>query len=126
MAIEQRNIISRNLAVEIYSYKIRFAAYSKCSVTSSSLRKARTRVSKLFDVIPKTVKDIWNRKSWVQATSHLWVLETEYIRIEVCTYCCILSLHLLISLQSGEVYTASLRSAESNDPLTGSARHQEL
>jgi hypothetical protein len=64
------------LAVEIYKCKPAFNAPSSSVARHKSLgRRARglsSIVSAQFGVSPKTVRDIWNHKTWVQATNYLW------------------------------------------------------
>eukprot|EP00961_Rhodomonas_salina_P291821 3932356-Rhodomonas_salina.1 len=33
------------------------------------------RIGAMHGVLPKTIRDIWNRKSWVKATRKLWTTE---------------------------------------------------
>eukprot|EP00292_Cryptomonas_paramecium_P019813 CAMPEP_0113697684 /NCGR_PEP_ID=MMETSP0038_2-20120614/22272_1 /TAXON_ID=2898 /ORGANISM="Cryptomonas paramecium" /LENGTH=120 /DNA_ID=CAMNT_0000620725 /DNA_START=115 /DNA_END=474 /DNA_ORIENTATION=+ /assembly_acc=CAM_ASM_000170 len=41
-----------------------------------------TIVAELYRVSPKTIRDIWNRKTWTQVTRQLWTPEeaTQYAR----------------------------------------------
>jgi hypothetical protein len=38
---------------------------------------AAITLSKRFNVSPKTIRDIWNRATWVKATRHAWTVEEE-------------------------------------------------
>jgi hypothetical protein len=59
-----RAILSANQAAEIYCQR----------TLSGSAGGLRTlEVAEMFCVSPKTVRDIWNRRSWAQETRHLWV-----------------------------------------------------
>jgi hypothetical protein len=36
----------------------------------------------MFDVSPKTIRDIWSRRTWKRATCHLWEEEGVYVQLE--------------------------------------------
>jgi hypothetical protein len=36
------------------------------------MRGASAKLSRQYGVSPKAIRDIWNHKSWVKATIHLW------------------------------------------------------
>ena len=65
-------------AVEIYSRKL---AFLKSNIgESQATLQIKTRhewsvLSEKYLVRTKAIKDIWTRKTWVLATSHLWELE---------------------------------------------------
>lgn len=68
-------------AVEIYNHKILFQE-SKGSNHESIRSKGSSRrecicLAKRFGVTERAIKDIWNRRSWAFATSHLWAHEGE-------------------------------------------------
>jgi hypothetical protein len=64
----QRVILTEQQAVEICKMK------PAVPVTGNLLRgESRSRIiAEQFGVSPKTVRDIWNRKTWVSATMHLF------------------------------------------------------
>ena len=69
-------ILSEEQAVEIYKEKLAFLrkpAGTRCK--TESLRGKSTVTSSKFYVSPKTVRDIWNRRTWQHATSFLWSYE---------------------------------------------------
>ena len=63
-----RVILTEQQAVEICKMK------PAVPVTGNLLRgESRSRIiAEQFGVSPKTVRDIWNRKTWVSATMHLF------------------------------------------------------
>jgi hypothetical protein len=68
-------ILSKELAVEIYKRNIVHADGSGQSTNSSSESKLLGRssvVASMYNISPKTVRDIWNRVTWKHATCHLW------------------------------------------------------
>jgi hypothetical protein len=73
---KSRIVLNESLAVEIYQYKLAFSAPSSpVSCFQSLERRIRgqsARVSSEFGVSPKTIRDVWNHKTWVHATNHLW------------------------------------------------------
>jgi hypothetical protein len=64
----QRVILTEQQAVEICKMK------PAVPVTGNLLRgESRSRIiAEHFGVSPKTVRDIWNRKTWVSTTMHLF------------------------------------------------------
>ncbi len=70
--------ITRQKAVEIYEWKLKFVP----SINNQPKRSRNARIKNEYAVVgaqyqvsAKTVSDIWNRKTWVMATSHLWSSE---------------------------------------------------
>ena len=57
---------------------------SKPSFTKHNTKGQSIPVSHLFDVSPKTVLDIWNRKTWPNATCSLW--SSSKVNIEITFY----------------------------------------
>ena len=47
--------------------------------TTSSTHGLSNPLSKIYEVTPKTIRDIWNRSSWKHATKHLWVYEKDKV-----------------------------------------------
>lgn len=74
-----RRVLDQGKAVEIYAQKIaalRPSTYKASLITSEErLRGKRKQLSKRYGVSAKTIRDVWNRKSWFGATEHLWKLE---------------------------------------------------
>ena len=70
--IRPRSVLTEEKVLEI------FAAGKLCS--DSSIVKLKTRgqilaLSRKYDVTPKTIRDIWNRRTWKNVTS--FVLDTQ-------------------------------------------------
>ena len=65
--------------VEIYKHKLRLQkpnSFQSCLQTAESRIKGQSvPVAGMFGVSPKTVRDIWNRRTWAYATHHLWTQE---------------------------------------------------
>ena len=65
--------------VEIYKHKLRLLepnSFESCLQTAESRIKGQSvPVAEIFGVSPKTVRDIWNRRTWAYATHHLWAQE---------------------------------------------------
>jgi hypothetical protein len=55
-------------------YKMKLDASFHCQ----SMKGRSGPVSKLFGVTARTVRDIWNRKTWAYATRHLWPREDSF------------------------------------------------
>jgi hypothetical protein len=70
-------ILNGSLATEIYKEKL--ALITPTSVESGLKDDARVKmkgksvqVSAKYGVSAKTIRDIWNRRTWTDATSFLW------------------------------------------------------
>ena len=68
--VHPRSLLSEKDAIEIYQYR-------KAAVNSSAMRDAclhgkSSAVAEKYKISPKTVRDIWNRRTWIQETRHLW------------------------------------------------------
>jgi hypothetical protein len=76
---KNRVILNRDLAVEIYKHKlslIKPRSFESCfQGEQSKLRGASIKLASKYGVSAKTVRDVWNHKSWVAATYHLWKAE---------------------------------------------------
>ena len=67
-------------------YKMKVALQNPMGLHSERLDSAsrslwgKTRpVAKLFGTNVRTVKYIWNRKTWMHATKHLWSIDSPFI-----------------------------------------------
>ncbi len=70
--------ITRQQAVEIYERKLAFTATISNEPKRSKNAKIRNEYAVLgdrYNISARAVSDIWNRKTWVVATSYLWSLE---------------------------------------------------
>ena len=69
-------------AVEIFKHKIeslKIAPFNQYSSRSALifLRRQSGHLAESYGVTVRTVQDIWNRRSWAFATSHLWPQESD-------------------------------------------------
>eukprot|EP00292_Cryptomonas_paramecium_P013563 CAMPEP_0113691848 /NCGR_PEP_ID=MMETSP0038_2-20120614/18721_1 /TAXON_ID=2898 /ORGANISM="Cryptomonas paramecium" /LENGTH=225 /DNA_ID=CAMNT_0000613623 /DNA_START=327 /DNA_END=1004 /DNA_ORIENTATION=- /assembly_acc=CAM_ASM_000170 len=69
---QQRAILTKEQAVRIYMYR-----KSAPFPIEPKLAGNATAVAALFQVNPKTVRDIWNRRTWTDETHHLWQVGDE-------------------------------------------------
>ena len=63
------------LARDIYKYKLAFNAPQSSAASpkaDNGIRGKSVSVAERFDVSPKTVRDIWSRRTWAYATYPLW------------------------------------------------------
>ena len=65
-------ILTGEQAVEIYKKKMSVATEINVPLRKQSQSRL---VAQNYGVSPKTVRDIWNRKTWVSATQHLLTAE---------------------------------------------------
>ena len=69
-------------AVEIYKHKISFIEKARpnhllVSHKVTLQRRQSEQLAKTYGVTVRAVQDIWNRRSWAFATSHLWPQEPD-------------------------------------------------
>ena len=68
-------------AVEIYRCKLRLLqpnSFESCLQQAESRIKGKSvPVAGMFKVSPKTVRDIWNRRTWACTTRFLWAQEDD-------------------------------------------------
>jgi hypothetical protein len=72
---KNRIVLSPDLALEIYAHKInlqRPRGFELCVEGSRLLRGKSTFIARMYKVSAKTIRDIWNRKTWTFATCRLW------------------------------------------------------
>ena len=63
--------LTTELAIEIYALKMHLHA-ARPGCLSKCLKRYSFLVAEQHNVTAKKVRDIWNRKTWVFATSQLW------------------------------------------------------
>ena len=72
-------VLSSPQVIEIYKHKLRLlrpSTFESCLQSAESRIKGQSvPVANLFGVSPKTVRDIWNRRTWAYATNFLWAQE---------------------------------------------------
>jgi hypothetical protein len=77
MTPKPRVILNGRLAAEIYAQKLALeapATFDSCLKDSRDKMKGMSaKVSKKYGVSAKTIRDIWNRKTWTNATRALWI-----------------------------------------------------
>ncbi len=75
-APKPRVILNGSLAAEIYAEKLALVAptsFESCLKDSRVKMKGKSvTVSAKYGVSAKTIRDIWNRRTWTNATSALW------------------------------------------------------
>jgi uncharacterized membrane protein YgcG len=64
-----RAVLTETQAIEIYSYRKPKASRQ---MTDPILSGRSAAVAKKFNISPKAIRDIWNRRTWTQETQHLW------------------------------------------------------
>ena len=75
----RNTVLNEQIAVEIYSHKLRLitpTSFKSCfEPAKAKIRGESTRLCRHYGVSSKTIRDIWNRRSWAEATTHLWTAE---------------------------------------------------
>ena len=74
IAVTNSKMLTELQAIEIYRTKIMFTSKAR-SGTILPLRNFASesiRVGKIYGVSPRTVQNIWNRRSWGYATKQFW------------------------------------------------------
>ena len=69
--------LTEEQAIEIYQWKLdTVSEYIRLGEVDLSVLKGKSLIlSKVYEVSPKTIRDIWNRNTWIKATSSLWASE---------------------------------------------------
>ena len=78
IAVTISKMLTELQAIEIYRTKIEFTSKAR-SGTALPLRNFASesiRVGKIYGVSPRTVQNIWNRRSWGYATKQFWNCES--------------------------------------------------
>lgn len=74
-SISLRANLSESEAVAIYQRKLdlmnTFSSEPR-RLMLINLKNESVALAKAYRVSPKTITDVWNRKTWIIATSHLW------------------------------------------------------
>ena len=80
-------MITEQLAVEIYKVKSRL---STTSYSGNNLVRTLTgesmRLAKTYGVTPRTIQNIWNRRSWGYVTKSLWSADELKLSLDLDTY----------------------------------------
>ena len=88
---ESRVLLNKTLAIEIYQTKLTLAAptsFESCLKDSRiKMRGKSAKLSKIYGVSAKTIRDIWNRKTWANATNHLWDQEPMFMEVNSAFIC---------------------------------------
>ncbi len=76
-------MLNSDMALEIYKckapYKNSLSNASSCQINEPGKRGESLPISRKFGVSPKTIRDIWSRRTWVHATNLLWLEEDDGI-----------------------------------------------
>ena len=69
-------VLTATQAIDIYKCKLAFrhpSTFQSCLQSTESRMKGQSvPVAERFGVSPKTVRDIWNRRTWAYTTAYLW------------------------------------------------------
>ena len=68
-------VLNQEKAKEIYQYKVRLLASMSYKESlqpmKQSMRGEASKLAKSFGLSAKTIRDIWNKRTWTEATSDL-------------------------------------------------------
>lgn len=74
--LRSRIVLNSEAAAEIYQYKLALItpdSFKSCiQKNEMKIKGHSTHLALKYGVTSKTIRDIWNRKSWISATAHLW------------------------------------------------------
>ena len=70
-------VLTPQQAVEIFSYKLTSPVASYATVHLKHGNDHSGMIGKIYNVSAKTIRDIWNRRSWRHETFHLWHLSKD-------------------------------------------------
>ena len=84
-----RVILNSRLAAEIYAEKLALIAptsFESCLKDFRVTMKGKSaKISSKYGVSAKTIRDIWNRRTWTYATSFLWNRRSSADEVSHCT-----------------------------------------
>jgi hypothetical protein len=74
-----RVLLNKDAAADIYEYKLALitpTSFKSCvEKYEKKIKGQSAKLAKTYGVSAKTIRDIWNKKSWTNATCHLWERE---------------------------------------------------
>ena len=77
-------VMSADNAVRIYGEKVQILQKFyisidsvECGAQADPLRGWSCKIGRLFHVSPKTIRDIWSRRTWHHDTFHLWSTDAD-------------------------------------------------
>ncbi len=76
--LPEHRTITEQQAIEIYKQKLEFMKSIRTESGRTRTARMKSKCAELgsqYRVSPKTIWDVWNRKTWVVATSDLWAGE---------------------------------------------------
>ena len=69
-------MLTADQAADIYMLKISVAnSLGSLKTANQSIRGKSNAIAARYKVSSRTIRDIWNRKTWSYATQHLWPLD---------------------------------------------------
>ncbi len=74
----EHRILTQQQAIEIYKQKLDFMKSVRTESGRTRTARIKSKCVELgsqYHVSPKTIWDVWNRKTWVVATSSMWAGE---------------------------------------------------
>jgi hypothetical protein len=87
-APKPRVLLNSRLAAEIYAEKLAIIAPTSFESCLKSLRVAlkgkSVAVSMKYGVSAKTIRDIWNRRTWTAATNASWSSDSSIFEVSWC------------------------------------------
>ena len=76
-------MLTKQQVVEIYKHKLATLAHlSNPENQISSIRGKCGPLSRVYGVSSRTIRDIWNRRTWGYATHHLWMEEEPRLSVK--------------------------------------------
>ncbi len=71
----EHTVLTEQQAIEIYKQKLEFLKSIRAESGRTRTARMKSKCAELgsrYRVSPKTIWDVWNRKTWVIATSSMW------------------------------------------------------
>ena len=73
-------MLNDGLAAEIYQHKLSLLSpktFKSClESVQIKIRGESAKIGSRYGVSAKTIRDVWNRKTWIKATHRLWEVST--------------------------------------------------
>ncbi len=78
-------VLNPKLAAEIYEMKLTLLVpdtFQSCLADSRlRIRGKSAQLSNKYGVSAKTIRDIWSRRTWTNATCHLWDRDNYFVEV---------------------------------------------
>jgi hypothetical protein len=99
--LDGQQMLTKHEVIEIYQHKIELLAKESSNglphvLLGKTIRGKSSPLARIYGVNSRTIRDVWNRHTWRDATHHLWKQEEQFLivkskrksnqQVHVCKY----------------------------------------